>query len=66
VKVSVDIAAGGALMVKSIEVAKALLDEMTSNNCHWSSERATLKRSSRRYEVDTVTMLANRVDALAQ
>jgi len=41
VKISVDAAAGDALMGKSIEAAKALLEEMTSNNYHWSSERAT-------------------------
>ena len=53
-------------MGKSIEVAKALLEEMASNNYHWSSERATPKRGSGRHEVDAVTLLASRVDALAQ
>lgn len=33
-------------MGKFIEAAKALLEEMTSNNYHWSSERATSKASS--------------------
>jgi len=31
---SVDAAAGGVLMGKSIEAAKALLEEMASNNYH--------------------------------
>jgi len=31
---SIDTAAGGALMGKSIEAAKALLKEMASNNYH--------------------------------
>ena len=37
-KISIDAAVGGAFMGKSIEVAKALLEEMASNNYHWSSE----------------------------
>jgi len=63
--ISVDAATGGALMGKSIEAVKALLEEMTSNNYHWSSERAAPKRSSGRYDVDVVTLLTNRMDALA-
>ena len=63
---SVDAAAGGALMGKSIDAAKALLEEMASNNYHWSSERATPKRASGVYGVDAVDMLASKVDALAQ
>jgi len=53
-------------MGKSIEAAKALLEEMFSNNYHWSSERATPWRGGGRYEVDAVMLLASRVDALAQ
>jgi len=34
VKISVDVAAGGALMGKSIEAAKFLFEEMASNNYH--------------------------------
>jgi len=66
VKIPVDAAVGGALMGKSIEAAKVLLEEMASNNYHLSSERATPRRGSGRYEVDAVTLLASRVDALAQ
>ena len=42
-KMSINIVASGALIGKSIKGAKALLKEMTSNNYHWSNERATLK-----------------------
>lgn len=52
-------------MGKSIEVAKALSEKMASNNNHWSSYRATLKKSSGKYEVDALAFLASRVDALA-
>jgi len=65
VKITVDAAAGVALMSKSIKAAKALLEEMASNNYHWSSERTTPKRGSGKHEVDVVTLLASRVDALA-
>jgi len=64
-KISVDAVAGEALMGKSIDAAKALLEEMTSNNNHWSSERATTRRSSGKYDIDAMTLLASRVDALA-
>jgi len=63
---SVDTAAGGALMGKSIEAAKALLEEMESKNYHWSSERATPKTASGIYGIDAVDLLASKVDALAQ
>ena len=33
-----------ALIRKFIKAAKPLLEEMTSNNYRWSSERATLKK----------------------
>jgi len=64
VKILVDAAAEEALMGKSIEAAK-VLEEMASNNYHWASDRATSQRMSDKYAVDAVTLLANRVDALA-
>jgi len=66
VKISIDATAGRALMGKSIEAAKALLEEMASNNYHWRSDRATPQRGDGKYSVDAVTLLASRVDALAQ
>jgi len=62
----VDATAGGTLIGKSIEAAKALLEGMTSNNYHWSSERASSKKSSDIYDVDTVDFLASKVDTLTQ
>jgi len=53
-------------MGKSIEVVKALLEEMASNNYHWRRDRATPQRGGGKCVVDTVTLLASRVDALAQ
>ena len=65
-KISVDAAAGGALIGKSIQAAKALLKQMASNNYHWASDRITQQRSGGKYAVDIVTLLASQVDALAQ
>ena len=62
----IDTAAGGALLGRFIEAVKALLEEMASNNYHWSSERATPKRASGVNGVDVVDMLGSKVDALAQ
>ena len=53
-------------MGKSIDATKALLEEMHSNNYHWSSDRATPQRGGGKYSVDAVTLLASRMDALAQ
>jgi len=53
-------------MGKSTEAAKALLEEMASNNYHWSSDRATPQRGGGKYSVDVVTLSSSRVDALAQ
>jgi len=66
VKISVDAAAGGALMGKSIEATKVLLEEMASNNYHWASDRATTQRGGGKYSVDALTLLASQVDALAE
>jgi len=51
-------------MGKCIEVTKALLKEMASNNYHWLSKRVAPKRSDGMCEVDVITLLASRVDAL--
>jgi len=62
----IDATAGGTFMRKSIEAARALLEEMISNNYHGSSERATPKRTSGVYGVDVVDLITSKVDALAQ
>ena len=43
-----------------------MLEEMASNNYHWASDRATTQRGGGKYSVDAVTLLASRVEALAQ
>ena len=61
---SIDAVVGGALMEKSMEATRALLEEMTSNNYHWFSESARLKRNGGKYRVDVVNFLTIKVDAL--
>ena len=63
---SIDGAAGDALIGKSIEVGKALLEATTSNNYHWSSERTHLKRSSGKYDINAVDLFAGKVNGHAQ
>ena len=62
-KISVNAAAGGALIGNFIDAAKDLLEEMASTNYHWSNEGATSNRGNGKYEVDVATFLDNRVDA---
>ena len=60
-KISVDVTAGVAITGRFIEAAKALLEEVASNNYHWFSEQAILKRSGGKYEVDAMTPLPSRL-----
>ena len=53
-------------MGKSIEAAKSLLEEMASNNYHWSSERVAPNKASGIYGIDAMDWLASKVDALTQ
>ena len=53
-------------MGKSIKAARALLEEMASNNYHLSNKRANTKKSGCVYGVDIANLLANNVDALSQ
>jgi len=62
---SFGIVPGSAVIEKSIETTRALLEKIASNNYHWSGKRANLKRSGGGYEVDVVDLLASKVDALA-
>ena len=62
---TVDAATKGALVGKSTDTVKALLEDMASNNYHWLIDRLTPKRSSNKYNVNVVTLLVSMVDALA-
>ncbi|XP_038973113.1 uncharacterized protein LOC120105094 [Phoenix dactylifera] len=66
VRITIDAAAGGTLMSKSIEEAYELLEEMASNNYQWSNERGMPKKVPGMYDVDGINMLNAKVDSLVK
>ncbi|XP_057249960.1 uncharacterized protein LOC104891359 [Beta vulgaris subsp. vulgaris] len=65
VRITIDAAAGGAIMGKiTTEVANRLLEEMTSNNYHWFNNRGKPKNAAGMYEVEGINMLNAKVDNL--
>ncbi|XP_057247487.1 uncharacterized protein LOC125492826 [Beta vulgaris subsp. vulgaris] len=64
VRITIDAAAGGAIMGKTTEVANRLLEEMASNNYHWSNNRGKPKNTAGMYEVEGINMLNAKVDNL--
>jgi len=70
-KVTVDAAAGGALMNKNYTEAYALIEDMAQNHHQWTNEWAVTasspsKNEAGMYEVSTLDHLAAKVDALTQ
>ena len=53
----IDAVARGTLIGKTPEAAYELLEEMTSNNYQWYSERPISKRATVVHSVDVVTVL---------
>ncbi|XP_057250798.1 uncharacterized protein LOC104886473 [Beta vulgaris subsp. vulgaris] len=64
VLITIDAAAGGAIMGKTTEVANRLLEEMASNNYHWSNNKGKPKNDAGMYEVEGINMLNAKVDNL--
>lgn len=70
-KMSVDAAAGGALMNKNYTEAYALIEDMAQNHYQWTNERAVTtptpsKKEAGIYEVSEYNHLAAKVEALTQ
>ena len=70
-KMTVDAAAGGALMNKSYTEAYTLIENMAHNHYQWTNERAITasspsKKEAGIYEVSTLDHLAAKDDALTQ
>jgi hypothetical protein len=68
---SVDAAAGGALMNKNYTEAYALIEDMAQNHYKWTDERAITnsspsKKEAGMYEVSNYDHLAAKIDALTQ
>ena len=64
VRSMINAATGGTLMSKIEEEAYNLIEEMTLNNYQWSSERGQPKRVGGKYEIDALTLLTTKMDAM--
>ena len=53
-------------MGKTEEEAYNLIEEMALNNFQWSSERGQPKRVGGKYEIDALTLLTAKMDAMTQ
>ena len=56
-KMTIDAAAGGALISKDEDEAREQLEEMVSNNYLWQSERVAQKKITDIYELDTLSTI---------
>ena len=63
IQILVDVAGGGTLMAKILEVAKQIIEKMSSN-FHWRDKRNTKKGG--KYEVDALLAIQNSVHALSR
>ena len=70
-KMTVDAAAGGALMNKNYTATYVLIEDMAQNHYQWTNERAITtsspsKKEAGMYEISSLDHLAAKVDALTQ
>ena len=61
-RLTIDAAAGGALMNRGVDEAYTLIEEMALNHNQWTSERSAPKVPGK-YDVDALTHLSAQVDA---
>ena len=69
-KITIDAAAGGALMNKDYKIAYALIEEMAQNHCQWTNEETTFttlpsKQKVSKDEIPPFYLLSNKVDTLS-
>ena len=67
-KMSIDAAAGGALMNKPYPEACALIEDMAQNHYQWGAERATVEKKETQggvHEISSMNMMQAKMDALA-
>ena len=72
-KVSLDSAAGGALMNKNLDEAEEIIESVAQNHHQWANERSgghpsinPITKASGKFDVDAVTLLAAKLDALTK
>ncbi|XP_020270991.1 uncharacterized protein LOC109846180 [Asparagus officinalis] len=63
-RMTVDAAAGGALMNKTIDEAYTLIEDMAQNHYQWANERAPQTSKGGKYEIDALDHISSKVDAL--
>jgi len=66
VQSTIDMAPGGTLMNKIEDEAFNLIEDMALNNFQWSTERWQPKWVRGKLEVDALTLLSAKVDAMTQ
>jgi len=66
VRSTIDVATGGTLMNKTENDVYNLIEEMMLNNFQWSTERGQVKRVGGKFEVDALTLLSAKVNAMTQ
>ncbi|KAI5396354.1 hypothetical protein KIW84_062526 [Lathyrus oleraceus] len=68
-RLTVDAAAGGALMDKPYNEAYQLIENMAQNHCQWGGERTPVEKSQTKggmYEISSLDHVHAKVDALVQ
>ena len=63
---TIDAAARGSLMRKTIDDAFELLEEMTNNNCLWPSERHSTPKQGGRFRIDEITSIQAQLATLSK
>jgi len=66
VRSTIDVAAGGTLMSKTDDEAYNLIEKITLNNFQWSTKRGQPKWVRDKLEVDALTLLSAKVNAITQ
>ncbi|KAJ9544667.1 hypothetical protein OSB04_024374 [Centaurea solstitialis] len=64
VRISIDAAAGGSIVNKTPAAAKALIEDMASNNYLYPTERSTSRKGGK-LDVDALTLLSSKFDSLS-
>ena len=62
----IDVAAGSTLMRKTKDEEINLIKEMTLNNYQWSNNGGQPKRVGGNFDIDTLTLLTTKLDAMCQ
>ena len=60
----IDVAASGTLMSKTKDEGHNLIEEMTLNNYQWSGKRGKPKRIGGKFDVDVLTLLTAKMNAM--